>query len=442
MKHSVESQSVNRDNRVPEMPPSPVSSDGTGEKGPETGFLCFFAVLDPVGTAKLKRTKHSACLGTFPSVNRLKEHIWRAHSPTHNCPHCRGKTTSKPSEEFKKQHALCRPGGTKITRPLPTLISAEQAENLQKLNQHFKKPNDETIRCEKLWNALFPQQKFEETRFMRSPSTAETDGSQSCPVRENTPPPPRKKDQRQPKTPTSIHRSQNTTPPTTPTATKRPVINSSADIRPKFPVVNVPKGDNFSTKPRTRSGASRDSGLGTEPLSEPGELGALDRQPSPDERQRSPSGIELRGIESRMNQRIPSYPRRVGFEDGDDEMVDDSTAAAKLAVRPNMSPPRYSPASSATYDSRSDYSDGTRGHSDIDMDRSETENDSDEDEEMEEENSRHGLVGAFRSSDTRMSGINFEAAVQLINGRVADIAACDGNFDSDLNSEFDSDFST
>ncbi|KAH6683546.1 hypothetical protein F5X68DRAFT_233602 [Plectosphaerella plurivora] len=88
-----------------------------------------------------------------------------------------------------------------------------------------------------------------------------------------------------------------------------------------------------------------------------------------------------------------------------------------------MSPPRYSPASSATYDSRSDYSESTR--SDIEMGQS-----SDEDEEIEEE---------LQENNRRLGISNCENALEFINGRVADIAAGDGNFDSGLDSESDSD---
>lgn len=93
-----------------------------------------------------------------------REHLLRAHSPTHNCRHCRKKTT-KPTEDFRKEHARCRPGANTKSNPLPTLISDTQAEALQNLNQHFNKPNNEVIRCKKLLEALFPEVKFDEELF-------------------------------------------------------------------------------------------------------------------------------------------------------------------------------------------------------------------------------------------------------------------------------------
>jgi hypothetical protein len=97
-----------------------------------------------------------------------REHLLRAHSPTHNCRYCRKKTT-KPTEDFRKEHVRCRPGADTKSSPLPTLISDTQAEALQNLNQHFNKPNNEVSRCKKLLGALFPEVKFDEELFSEEP---------------------------------------------------------------------------------------------------------------------------------------------------------------------------------------------------------------------------------------------------------------------------------
>lgn len=49
---------------------TPVSDDGAVQKTPK--IRCFYQVLEPEQTARLKGTKFKACLQGFPDVNRLK----------------------------------------------------------------------------------------------------------------------------------------------------------------------------------------------------------------------------------------------------------------------------------------------------------------------------------------------------------------------------------
>lgn len=64
---------------------------------------------------------------------------------------------------FQVKHARCMTHPVQKMRagPKPELLDAAQTAALSKLNQHFDKPRDEVIRCQKLWSALFPAEPFD-----------------------------------------------------------------------------------------------------------------------------------------------------------------------------------------------------------------------------------------------------------------------------------------
>lgn len=398
------------------------SSEGGHEHAvgkPGTGVKCFFAVLDPESTEKLRGTKNSACLGSFKSVNRLKEHIWRAHSPTHNCKYCRQKTT-KPTDEFRKEHALCRPGN-KITRPLPALISDKQAESLGKLNQHFNKPNDETVRCEKLWKALFPGEEFDKKRFVCSHGAEGADGEQPVPSSNHTSSPSRKTSQ--PTTPTRGSRPQNT-PPASPIA---PQGSGKAQDEPLFSVVKKPTG----TVVVAKGTPSLDSGI---------DMGDdTNKQDTPSRRQ----SVDDSAVGSRVQHAGSGFPRapakayarrlQVG-EPGEDSTP--ATTARKGFEVGGISVPVIRPSSSTPTTTRSVYSESSTSQSDIEMSQS------DDIAGGEDDDSDVASIGGDSAigyddmdlempEELRTATRDHMDAVRAINSRDYDIAASGCVWDSD-----------
>lgn len=407
----------NQGSRTPHAPPSP-SSDGdhSVQKGSDMRVKCFFAVLDPEGTAKLNGTKNSACLGSFSSVNRLKEHLWRAHSPTHNCPHCRQKTT-KPTKEFKELHARCQAGGTKITRPLPTLFSNRQADSLGSLNQHYNKPNNEKARCEKLWKALFPGEDFDEKRFACSGSADGADGEQPEPNHNHAPSPSRKPGQH-PKTSATV--SQNATPPTSPGTSQR---SKETNTEPLFSVVKKPTGKTGIAQGTLSDDSAIDMGTGDDDDNGRGPS----RRQSVDE---GAVGSRIRWVGANF-QGPPeaAYAKRVLVEG------EDSTPPPRESFGVRHNSPEVLPSQFAQGRTRSEYTESVGSRSDPDMSQSDCSEDGEDDDDDNISTGRDSGIGGEDSDIDMLDGYAISdamEAVRAINRRgIAGFVARDGNWDSD-----------
>lgn len=256
-----------------------------------------------------------------------REHLWRAHSPTHNCRYCR-KSTATSTAKFRQHHAHCTPSSAIDPRPRPFIMSSSQADALQAMNQHFNEPNDEYARCKKLVTALFPGHAINMSLIMTpidSQFGHESDGSHSNAESKRK------------------QRTAHLTPD------RKPDDLVRKPPRKTLPHPFRPGAGNVSFIPESLRAGSRDSGLGTEPSH-------YDDQPDPTSRTTPGSGITMGSTEG--------FPARMGYplhvlEDPEDVDCGEVRPGQSYSVedvgerRPDESSSEYADTSDASNNSTS-----------------------------------------------------------------------------------------